>query len=214
MSIQSKNIPLSSCQSIYVESKIFQIQLLGYQGDDIRIRWNNTGVRTVNISENARRLEIRESDLVSIYGVLGLIALTQDKELTIEIPLEFTGDITISAAGGEHIKIDCVQTSGLLDIQTNARTTILNTLKAESIRVEAKHNSGINANSIQCEKEISLSTVGGAIICGISESAQNYSILCYSKCGRCNIPPTSNNGGKTLNVNSVMGNISVQFTKE
>ena len=91
MSSKSKNIPISSCQSIYVESKIFQIQLTGCQGNDICVRWYNTGVRKVHISENAGKLEIKESDLVSIYGVLGLIELTRDKELIIEIPPAFTG---------------------------------------------------------------------------------------------------------------------------
>jgi len=214
MSSKSKNIPISSCQSIYVESKIFQIQLTGCQGNDICVRWYNTGVRKVHISENAGKLEIKESDLVSIYGVLGLIELTRDKELIIEIPPAFTGDITINAAGGEHVKIDRVQTSGIIDIQTRTRTTILNAIKAMSIRVEAKHTGSINANNIQCDREITLNTVAGAIICGISEPVQNYSVGCYSKRGRCNVPTVSHDGGKTLRINSVSGNISVQFAKD
>ena len=96
MSSQSKSIPVDSCQSINIESRIFQIQLTGCQGNDVRIRWQDTGVRKVEISESNGRLEIKESDLVTIYGVLGLIELTRDKELIIEIPQAFTGDIKVS----------------------------------------------------------------------------------------------------------------------
>jgi len=95
MSSQSK-IPVDSCQSINIESRIFQIQLTGCQGNDVRIRWQDTGVRKVEISESNGRLEIKESDLVTIYGMLGLIELTRDKELIIEIPQAFTGDIKVS----------------------------------------------------------------------------------------------------------------------
>jgi len=211
MSSQTKNIPADSCQSIHVESKIFQVQITGCQGNDICIRWQDTGVRKVDISEAGGRLDIRESDLVTIYGVLGLIELTRDKELIIEVPLAFAGDIIIRAAGGEHIKLDRIQTSGLLDIQTKTRKTILNAVKADSIRVEAKHSGGIHANNIGCEQDITLITAMGAIICGMSEPIQNYAVSCYSKRGRCNVPLTNNLGSKTLNVESVSGNISVQF---
>ena len=211
MSSQTKNIPADSCQSIHVESKIFQVQITGCQGNDICIRWQDTGVRKDEISEAGGRLDIKESDLVTIYGVLGLIELTRDKELIIEIPQVFTGDITINAAGGEHVKLDRIQTGGLLNIQTKTRMTILNAVKANSIRIEAKHNGGIHANNIQCERDITLITAMGAIICGISETTQNYSVSCYSKRGRCNVPLTNNIGVKTLNAESVSGNISVQF---
>jgi len=211
MSSQSKSIPADSCQSINIESKIFQIKLTGYQGNDIRIRWQDTGVRKVEISENNGRLDIKESDLVTIYGVLGLIELTRDKELIIEVPQTFAGDIMIHAMGGEHIKLDRIQTGGLLDIQTKTRMTILNAVKADSIRIEAKHSGGIHLSNIGCEQDITLRTAMGAIICGISEPLKNYSVSCYSKRGRCNVPLTNNIGVKTLNAESVSGNISIQF---
>ena len=211
MSSQLKSIPAASCQSINVESKIFQVQLTGCQGSDIRIRWQDTGVRKVKISESNGRLDIKESDLVTIYGVLGLIELTRDKELIVEVPSAFVGDITINASGGEHVKLDRIQTGGILDIQTKTKMTILNAVKANSMRIEAKHSGGIHANNIQCEQSITLITAMGAIICGISEPMQNYSVSCYSKRGRCNMPLTSNVGIKALNAESVSGNISVQF---
>jgi len=211
MSSQSKSIPADSCQSINVESKIFQIKLTGYQGNDIRIRWQDTGVRKVEISETDGRLDIRESDLVTIYGVLGLIELTRDKELTIEVPQTFAGDIIIHAMGGELVKLDHIQTSRLLDIQTKTRMTILNAVKAESIRIETKHSGGIHANNIGCEQDITLRTAMGAIICSISEPPKNYSVSCYSRRGRCNVPLTNSIGVKTLNAESVSGNISIQF---
>jgi len=198
MSSQSKNITADSCQSINVESKIFQIKLTGYQGNDIRIRWQDTGVRKVEISETGGRLDIRESDLVTIYGVLGLIELTRDKELIIEVPQTFAGDIIIHAMGGEHVKLDRIQTSGLLDIQTKTKMTILNAVKAESIRIETKHSGGIHANNIGCEQDITLRTAMGAIICGISEPPENYSVSCYSKRSRCNVPLTNNSGVKNI----------------
>jgi len=211
MSSQSKSIRVDSCQSINIESRIFQIQLAGCQGNDVRIRWQDTGVRKVEISESNGRLEIKESDLVTIYGVLGLIELTRDKELIVEVPLAYAGNITINAAGGEHVKLDRIQTGGLLDIQTKTRMTILNAVKADSIRIEAKHSGGIHANNIGCEQGITLITTMGAIICGISEPMQNYSVSCYSKRGRCNVPLTNHFGVKTLNAVSVSGNISIQF---
>lgn len=211
MSSQSKSIPADSCHSINVESKIFQLQLTGCQGNDIHIRWQDTGVRKVEISEHSGRLDIKESDLVTIYGVLGLIELTRDNELIVEVPLSFAGDIMIHATGGEHVKLDRIQTGGLLDLQTKTRMTILNVVKAASIRIEAKHSGGIHANNIQCEQDITLITAMGAIICGISEPMQNYSVSCFSKRGRCNMPLTNNIGIKTLNAESVSGNISVQF---
>jgi len=211
MSSQLKSIPAGSCQSINIESKIFQVQLTGCQGNDIHIRWQDTGVRKVKISESNGKLDIKESDLVTIYGVLGLIELTRDKELIVEIPSAFAGDIMINAMGGEHVKLDRIQTGGILDIQTKTRMTILNAVKAASMRIEAKHSGGIHANNIQCEQGITLITAMGAIICGISEPMQNYSVSCYSKRGRCNMPLTNNVGIKALNAESVSGNISVQF---
>lgn len=193
---------------IHIQCRVCRIQLVGTPGNTIRVNWQDTTLRRMNVCLQDGVLEVKERDRAAIYEVFGLMELSRDKTLFIELPQGFVGDVQMEGTG-ELVECRQVTINGNLDIHTNTGRVFLSQTRAAQVNVNAAHGS-IHANRIASDDSITLASANGEIICEVCGKTEDYTLFCHSQHGRCRAPNTAH-GKKTLRVDSVTGNITASF---
>lgn len=194
---------------IQIKSSLSQINVVAGTGTGIALKWTDTQRRKTNVELEDGKLTVKDRVQAALYGVVGLIWLKQDKELTLELPKDFTGTVFLESKD-EPIRIVGLQSK--CQVQAKTLTGSIELSAAELDRGAFKSQSGrIQMYSSACLNEISAETVTGEIECTCSESAEQYLLDCHSEHGRCSLPACLGHGEKLLRLRSKTGSITVNF---
>lgn len=106
-------------------------------------------------------LTVKDHADVALYGILGLIWLKEDKELTLELPTEFKGIVQLES------KDECIRVLGVTgSCSIQAKTTVAAIDVSETSVQEydfTSQNGSILLHGITSQKGISATTDGGNI---------------------------------------------------
>ena len=102
-----KSFAVNEVSEIQIESSLSQVNVMPGNSKDIVLRWTDTKRRTTKSVLDGKTLSVKDHASVALYGVVGLIWLKEDKELTLEIPPEFCGSIRIKS------RDECVRILGV-----------------------------------------------------------------------------------------------------
>lgn len=92
---------------IQLHTKVQQIRIVGSVSNDIRIFWSDTVLRKLKILQNDCTLTICDEALPALYGVLGLLELTRENELLLQIPMHYKGSLCIQTTSNKVYLTDC-----------------------------------------------------------------------------------------------------------
>ncbi len=67
---------------IQIKSRLSQINMIAGTSGNIVLRWTDTKRRTTTVKQFGGALEVMDQGAITFYGILGLIALKEDKELS------------------------------------------------------------------------------------------------------------------------------------
>lgn len=207
--LRVQSFTANEVHSVLVQCHVCRIQLVGTPGNEIRISWRDTNLRKMSVQMQGGTLEVKERDRVAIYELFGLLELSRDKELLIEIPRSYIGSVRLNTVG-ETIECGQIGISGSLEIHTKTGAVRLRDIQADCVSVEAEHGN-IQAFGIAVNKGIMMSSVNGGINCEAYGRAEEYSISCCSQYGKCTVPQIPMSGSKNLRFDSLTGNINVSF---
>lgn len=207
-----QKFPANQISSIQIESKLSQINITEGQDGDIVLRWTDTKRRTTTAVQNGSLLSVSDKAPVTLYGIIGLIQLKQDKELTLELPSGFAGSIQISSRD-EAVRALGLQLNGNLQIKTTTGAIEISAVKARSFDLTSSHGN-ISLRGITSDKGITATTIGSCIECTCAEDGTAYLLDCHSEQGTCSLPVTAYHGSKPLRLRSTTGTITVRFTAE
>ncbi len=204
-----RQYPSEEVTSIQIKSALSQVNVVAGTGTGIVLKWTDTQRRKTSAKLENGKLTVKDHVQAALYGVVGLIWLKQDKELTLELPTDFTGTVFLESKD-EPIRIiglqsKCqVQAKSLTgSIELSAATLDSGTFKSQGGRIQM--------SSVACLHEIFAETVTGEIECTCSESAEQYLLDCHSEHGKCSLPAFLGHGEKLLRLRSKTGSITVNF---
>ncbi|MDR3053224.1 MAG: DUF4097 domain-containing protein [Coriobacteriales bacterium] len=213
------------------------IEAIVFRGlsDDVRVE--RAAVQTIEVDywgNDVDSYSIEEQDgtlqiAVWTRPVAGIYFNLQETPVVIRIPQAYKGTIELATASGD---IACYDEGDLAALQVNS---ISGALVLGAANVKGSVSLGSTSGSIQVKNltasDVSLATVSGAIgfealtaaditlrstsgrIQGnIEGSARDYSIRASSTSGEIRVPLGSTGGSKSLEVNTVSGNVGIDFT--
>lgn len=115
----TKSFPVDEVSEIQIKSDLSQVNIVSGSSEDIVVRWTDTKRRTTQAVQIGKVLSIKDRGAVALYGVIGLIQLKADKELTVELPSNFSGYIQIESKD-ERIRVVGVEAPCALRAKTTA----------------------------------------------------------------------------------------------
>ena len=207
-----QKFPANKISSIQIESKLSQVNITQGQDSEIVLRWTDTKRRTTTAVQNGNLLSVSDKAPVTLYGIIGLIQLKQDKELTLELPSGFAGSIQVSSRD-EAVRALGLQLEGSLQIKTTTGSIEISTVKAGNFDLSSAHGN-ISLHGIASDRGITAATTGSCIECTCAEDGTDYLLDCHSEQGTCSLPTTAYHGSKLLRLRSTTGAITVRFTEE
>ena len=77
-----KEFPANDITDIQIKSRLSQINMIAGTSGNIVLRWIDTKRRTTTVKQFGGALEVMDQGAITFYGILGLIALKEDKELS------------------------------------------------------------------------------------------------------------------------------------
>ena len=77
-----KEFPANDITDIQIKSRLSQINMIARTSGNIVLRWTDTKRRTTTVKQFGGELEVMDQGAITFYGILGLIALKEDKELS------------------------------------------------------------------------------------------------------------------------------------
>lgn len=206
-----KRFSVDAVTSIQIKSMLSQVNVVGGRDSDIVLRWTDTKRRTTLAELNEKMLTVKDHADVALYGILGLIWLKEDKELTLELPTEFKGIVQLES------KAECIRVLGVTgSCSIQAKTTVAAIdVSATSVQEYdfTSQNGSILLHGITSQKGISATTDGGNIECFCGEPTNSYMLDCHSEHGLCSLPKSVSRGRKYLRLRSKTGAITVNFTE-
>jgi hypothetical protein len=201
-----------SIRTIQINCKIFSITVIGSKDDNIRVSWENTQYRSLNIVPASDILRITDSAELTFYGMRALIELKRNKEVLIEIPIHYKGSLVIESAE-EGINMDGVYTDGDIFVRSTAGFVRLYNIQGKHIDLVTGPG-GIDAERLNVQNGIHLTSVNGNIYCSINDRIENYKMNCFTLHGRCNLPNYYGEGAKTVQARSTTGSVNITFQEE
>jgi len=199
-------------KSIQINSKLSQVNVVVSNSKDIILRWTNTKRRNTTARQAGKALVVEDDAPIKFYGVMGLIWLKQDKELTLELPCGYDGMIQIESRD-EFVNVLGIEILGSLHVKTTTGAIEISAAKAHSFQLNSMAGN-INIRGIVSGNGISATSTSGNIDCFCAESPQSYLMDCLSEHGVCNLPPAICQGSKPLRLRTTTGGIAVQFLNE
>lgn len=194
---------------IHVRCRVCRIHVVGTAGSEIRLRWHDTKLRVLDVQAQDGTLEIRERDRAAIYELFALLEVSRDKEILLELPQTFTGDIRLEAIG-ETVECSGIRAAGKLELRTQTGAVRLSDSGADTLTIRADHGT-IHGQGLFAEKEISMSTVTGSIFCQVQGSEKDYAVFCRSQHGQCRAPQGAPGSDRALRLNSNTGSVTAVF---
>ena len=146
---------------------------------------------------------------MTLYGVIGLIQLKADKELTLELPSGFEGNVQIESTD-ESVRVLGVVGSCSLRVKTTVGAIDISATDIQHYDLVSQ-GGAITLHSVKSGKGIKVSTINGNVDCLCTEDASEYLLDCRSEHGECSLPDVVHRGSKPLNIRSNVGNITVGF---
>lgn len=112
-----KRFPVDEVSEIQIKSSLSQVNVIAGSGADIVLHWTDTKRRTTEAALDSKKLSVKDHGAITLYGIIGLIQLKADKELTVELPTEFGGNIQIESMD-ESVRVVGVTGSSSLRVKT------------------------------------------------------------------------------------------------
>ena len=181
-------------------------------GTDIVLRWTDTKRRTTEVALDSRKLSVKDRGAITLYGIIGLIQLKADKELTLELPSGFGGNIQIKSMN-ESVRV--VGITGSCSLRVKTTTGAIDISATDIQHYDLNSQSGaVIMHSVKSGKGIKASTINGTIDCFCAEDVSAYLLDCHTEHGKCSMPSVVHRGCKMINIRSQTGNITVGFIDE
>lgn len=204
-----KAFPVQSITRITIKLSLSQITVVRGGTSDIVLRWTDTKRRTTSAVQTGQALQVSDKAPLTLYGVLGLIELKRDKELTLELPADYAGSLTLETKD-EAIRLLGVEMAGDLSAKTTTGGVELSAVSAA--RLELTTQSGkLDLKGIASTKSISLTTISGIVHCTCTEPAENYLLDIHSDHGDCDAPAMGGKGPKLFRAHAQHGQMQIRF---
>ncbi len=207
-----KRFPVDEVSEIQIKSSLSQVNMIAGSGSDIVLRWTDTKRRTTEAALDSKKLSVKDHGAITLYGIIGLIQLKADKELTVELPSEFGGNIQIESRD-ESVRIVGVTGSSSLRVKTITGAIDISVTDIQHYDLNSQSGAVI-MHSVKSGKGIKVSTGNGNIDCFCAEDVSAYLLDCHTEHGKCSLPSLVHRGGKMINIHSQTGNITVGFIDE
>lgn len=207
-----KRFPISEVTDIQIKTALSQVNVINGCEDDIVLRWTDTKRRKSTAELNDKTLTVKDHANAALYGIVGLIWLKENKEMTLELPADFSGKVQIES------KDECIRILGINCPTTLQAKTIIAPIEVSATDVqncEFRSQSGnISLCGIASQKGISAVTNTGNIECHCLEKSSEYLFDCRSEHGKCNMPIIMKQGKKHIRLHSKAGSITVNFADD
>lgn len=207
-----KRFPVDEVSEIQIKSSLSQVNVIAGSGADIVLHWTDTKRRTTEAALDSKKLSVKDHGAITLYGIIGLIQLKADKELTVELPTEFGGNIQIESMD-ESVRVVGVTGSSSLRVKTTTGAIDVSATDIQHYDLNSQSGAVI-MHSVKSGKGIKVSTGNGNIDCFCAEDANAYLLDCHTEHGKCSLPSLVHRGGKMLSIRSQTGNITVDFIDE
>ena len=172
----------------------------------------DTKRRTTEVALDSRKLSVKDRGAITLYGIIGLIQLKADKELTLELPSGFGGNIQIKSMN-ESVRV--VGITGSCSLRVKTTTGAIDISATDIQHYDLNSQSGaVIMHSVKSGKGIKASTINGTIDCFCAEDVSAYLLDCHTEHGKCSMPSVVHRGCKMINIRSQTGNITVGFIDE
>lgn len=205
-----KKFSVAEVTEIQIKSSLSQVNVMAGSGTDVVLRWTDTKRRTTEAALNGNILSVRDHGAIALYGIIGLIQLKADKELTLELPSDFNGNIQIESTD-ESVRVLGVIAPCSLRVKTTVGA--IDVSASEIRQYDLNSQSGtITMHGVKSEKGIRIVTVSGNIDCLCAEDASAYLLDCHTEHGSCSLPSMIYHGSKIINIRSQTGSITAGFT--
>lgn len=205
-----KRFPAGSITNIQIKSTLSQVNVVSGNEHEIVLRWTDTKRRITSAALDGETLTVKDHAEVALYGIVGLIWLKENKELTLELPQEFHGAVQIESKD-ECIRILGVSCPGILQAKTLVAAIEVSATDVQSCDFSSQ-SGAISLHGVTSKEGISATTISGSIECLCGEKADSYLLDCHSEHGKCSLPISIGRGEKYLRLRSKLGTISVNFT--
>ena len=205
-----KEFPVNDITDIQIKSKLSQINIVAGNSENIVLRWTDTSRRTTTAKQFGRALEVMDQGAITFYGVLGFIALKEDKELTLEVPAGFNGSVR-AESHDEMVRVFGIEKLGNLPIKTTIGAIEITGTNAANFQLSTM-GGNISLRGIASDAGISAETHNGNIDCLCVGDEKDYSVDCHTQSGYVDAPPMSyGHGKKPLRLRTMTGGISLRF---
>ena len=206
-----KKFPIDEVSEIQIKSRLSQVNVTAGSEKDIVLRWTDTKRRTTEAVLDSKKLSVKDHGAITLYGIIGLIQLKADKELTLELPSEFGGNIQIESMD-ECVRVVGVTGSCSIRVKTTAGAIDISAADIQYYDLSSQ-SGAVTMHSVKSGKGIRISTNNGNIDCRCVD-ASAYLLDCHTDHGECSLPSVAHRGGKIINIRSQTGHIVVGFTNE
>ncbi len=207
-----KRFSVGEVSEIQIKSRLSQVNVTAGNDKDIVLRWTDTKRRTTEAVLDSKRLSVKDRGAIALYGIIGLIQLKADKELTLELPFEFGGRIQIESMD-ENVRVVGITGSCSILIKTTAGAIDISATDIGQYDLSSQ-SGAVTMHSVKSGKGIRISTNNGNIDCLCLEGATAYLLDCHTDHGKCSLPSVVHRGGKLINIRSQTGDIAVGFIDE
>ena len=207
-----KKFSADEVSEIQIKSSLSQVNVIAGRGTDIVLRWTDTKRRTTETDLDHKKLSVKDHGAITLYGIIGLIQLKADKELTLELPSGFGGNIQIKSMN-ESVRV--VGITGSCSLRVKTTTGAIDISATDIQHYDLNSQSGaVIMHSVKSGKGIKASTINGTIDCFCAEDVSAYLLDCHTEHGKCSMPSVVHRGCKMINIRSQTGNITVGFIDE
>lgn len=206
-----KNFPADAISEIRVKSSLSQVNIVAGSSADIVVHWTDTKRRTTTAVLTGSVLSVEDHGVIALYGVIGLIQLKADKELTLELPSNFSGHIQVESKD-ESIRVVGVDAPCALRAKTTDGAIDISVASIRSCELTSL-SGAMTLHGVTSETGMRMSTNNGNIDVFCGEDASGYLLDCQSEHGQCSLPETAHRGKKMMYIRSKTGNITVGFTR-
>ncbi len=207
-----KKFPVDEVSEIQIKSSLSQVNVITGSGTDMVLRWTDTKRRTTEVALDSRKLSVKDRGAITLYGIIGLIQLKADKELTLELPSGFGGNIQIKSMN-ESVRVVGITGSCSLRVKTTTDAVDISATDIQHYDLNSQSGAVI-MHSVKSGKGIKASTINGTIDCFCAEDVSAYLLDCHTEHGKCSMPSVVHRGCKMINIRSQTVNITVGFIDE
>ncbi len=205
-----KEFSAKDITDIQIKSKLSQINIVAGSSESIVLRWTDTSRRTTTATQLGSALEVKDEGAIALYGVLGFMALKEDKELTLEVPADFTGSVKVESRD-EMVRVLGVEKLGSLTIKTTIGAIEITGTNAVDYRLSTM-GGNISLRGVASDAGISAETHNGNIDCLCVGDERDYMVDCHTQSGYVDVPQMGWYQGRIpLRLRTVTGGISLRF---